>query len=134
LREEYPRFFRVLDTHRNADEVRKAYIADLWALRGRAPDAEDLDALARDSGFTRWLSAALGQPGRIVPDWQWAVTLGWIRKGYFRMKPLELARALNERTGLKLSAEAWRKRIARMKLENTLKLGRPENPNSLPPG
>ena len=126
LRREFPRLFRARDNRLSAEEVRKAYIADLWALDGKAPAVAALEKLAADSGFTRWLSAALDKPGRRVEAAEWALALGWIREGYYAMAPDALRAALNERTGLNLSAEAWRKRAARLGLVSARKVGAPE--------
>ena len=126
LRLAFPRLFRARDDKRKPAEVCKAYVADLWALDGKAPAVAALEKLATNSGFTRWLSAALAKPGRKIESAEWALALGWIRDGYYAMEPDALRAALNERTGLKLSAEAWRKRAARLGLVNARKLGRPE--------
>jgi hypothetical protein len=126
LRREYPHLFRALETKRTKEETRKAYIADLWARDGKAPAVAALEKLAADSGFTRWLSAALAKPGRKITGAEWALALGWIREKYFAMAPDALRAALNERTGLKLSCEAWRKRADRLGLVSALKPGRPE--------
>jgi hypothetical protein len=126
LRQEFPRLFRARDNKLKPAEVCKAYIADLWALDGKPPSVAALEKFLADSGVTGWLSAALAKPGRKIESAEWALVLGWIREGYYAMEPDALCAALNERTGLKLSAEAWRKRADRLGLVNSRKLGRPE--------
>jgi hypothetical protein len=124
LRQEFPRLCQSLEHGDSPAVVCKAYVADLTALNGVAPEVEG--NLLRDSGFIRWLSAALARPGRKIESAEWTLALGWIRDGYFAMAPDALRAALDERTGLKLSAEAWRKRADRLGLVNARKLGRPE--------
>ncbi|MCX6916963.1 MAG: hypothetical protein NT167_28655, partial [Verrucomicrobia bacterium] len=126
LRQEFPRLFRARDNKLKPAEVCKAYIADLWALQGKAPTVAALEELAIDSGFTRWLSAALAKPGRRIEAAEWALALGWIRDGLYRMDPEALAKTLNERTGLSLKGEAWYRRALRLGLVSDRRPGAPE--------
>ena len=128
LRCDYPQFFRAYDNHLSADERRKAYIADLTANMGRGPDADG--SLLQDTSFVKWLAAALAKLAKA--DWKvsavdWEIAGGWIPRGYYKMRPEELTRELNTRTGMNLSAEAWRKRIAALQLPNIFTAGRKEH-------
>ena len=125
LRRDYPQFFRAYDNHLSADERRKAYIADLTANMGRGPDADG--SLLRDTSFVRWLAAALAKADWKVSAVEWEIAGGWIPRGYYKMRPEELTRELNTRTGMNLSAEAWRKRIAALQLPNIFTAGRKEH-------
>lgn len=131
LRRDYPQFFRAYDQRFAPGVQRKAYIADLTANMGHQPEAAG--PLLEDAGFVRWLAAALAKPGWKVSAVEWEIAGGWIPRGYYKMRPDELTRELNRRSGLNLSEEAWRKRIARLQLPNTFTAGRKEDAPPPPP-
>jgi hypothetical protein len=133
LRRDYPQFFRALDNRLTESETRKAFLADCIAREAPVVPVESLDALIQDTGFYRWLAAAMAKPGRKVKPNEWELALGWIRCGYFQMSDDQLEVALNERTGLNLKGASWTTKAARLGLVNDRKLGRPDSFNDLPP-
>jgi len=134
LKREYPNFFKARQARLTDEEQRKAYVADLRAIYGVFPDVEDCASLWSDTGFNQWLEKAMTTPGHKVTREEWALAQGWmIPRGYYRMSDDELEKALNERTGSNLKGCSWRRKAQRMGLVNARTLGRPENPNELPP-
>ena len=127
LRKEYPRMYRAIDDHQSVDVIRKAFIADFWALVGHSPEVQDVERFTSDPAFTRWLSAALAKPGK-RDDADWILALGWLSKGFYRMKEPELGAALNKLSGLNLQPSSWTKRASRLGLINASKKGRPTVP------
>jgi hypothetical protein len=133
LRREYPQTYRALDIKAGEEEVRKAFIADNISNTGVAPDVEGLEALLHDKKFIDWLFTAAEKRGHKVPPEEWTLATGWVKWGFFRMKDQELEKVLNEKTGLALKGNSWRRRARRLGLVNACKQGRPEKPNCLPP-
>ncbi len=133
LKREYPNFFKALESKLSDEEQRKAFIADLRAIHGNFPDVEDRAALWYDIGFNHWLNRAMTSPGHKVTRDEWELATGWILRGYYRMTNAELEKALNGRTKANLKGDSWRRKAQRMGLVNSLKTGRPESPNQLPP-
>lgn len=127
LRREYPQLHRALDTKLRGEEIRKAYIADLVAVHGHAPDLEPGDNLLQDSGFIRWLASALSRPGSKVSSTDWMLATGWIRDSYYLMTDAQLAAELNPATGRNLSGASWAKQAQRLGLVNARAFGRPES-------
>ena len=133
LRREYPQTYRALDQKAGPEEIRKAFIADNISNIGVAPEAEELGKLFQDSRFIDWLSSALDRRGHKVPGEDWTLATGWVKWHFYRMNDSELEKALNERTGLKLKGDSWRRKAQRLGLITARKIGRPENPSALPP-
>jgi hypothetical protein len=124
LRQQFPQLFRARDNRLKPAEVCKAFIADMTALNGVAPEADG--KLLQDCGFVHWLSAALASPGRKVSAAEWILATSWISDGLYKMEPEDRAKTLNRRTGLQLKAEAWRKRAERVGLVTARNPGAPE--------
>ena len=141
LRQQYLRFFQAWDTRQPAEVLRRAFIADRLALGIHTVPEESLDTLCNERGFQTWLSAALQKPGRkLDPEnrpedrAELELKVNWFRNRYYCMSPAELEKTLNEKTGLKLKGDSWRRKAERFGLKSSRLIGHPANPNSLPPG
>ncbi|NBU10650.1 MAG: hypothetical protein EBS84_16790 [Proteobacteria bacterium] len=115
-----------------------AYIADHTALHGTPPDVEQTEALKlhRDTDYILTMANALNAPRGRVDKRDWQLAQGWMEKGYYRMSEAELeaafARDWNYAKPIKGNTLA--RRAKRIGLLTALKIGRPEKPNTLPPG
>lgn len=148
LRKEWPGVAAAMDglkaakTEAEREDWRRkkflAYIADHTALNGTQPDVEQTEAvkLYRDTDYIRAMNKAFDAPRSPVGKRDWQLAQGWMEKGYYRMSEAELeaafARDWNYAKPIKGNTLA--RRAKRIGLLTALKMGRPEKPNTLPPG
>lgn len=107
-----------------------AYIADHTALHGTQPDVEQTEAakLWRDTDYVLTMANALNAPRGRVDKRDWQLAQGWLEKGYYRMREVELetafARDWNYTKPIKGNTLARRART--IGLQSALKRGAPE--------
>lgn len=120
-------------------KVWKAYIVDHKALFGKLPELSEGDRaeLLADDEFIRSLNEAMNRPKSPVSLVTWQIFKGWIVKNYYRMNDEALQKAFSKDWIYKTNqhkGNTLAKRARGIGLLFALKRGRPENPNSLPPG
>jgi hypothetical protein len=146
FRKEWPRFSKASDELKTAKTPRErvvnekrvliAYLTDYKALYGCHPKVSQDEAakLAQDDYYLILMNEAMNAPNASVDKRDWRLADGWIVKNYYRMNKAELEIAFNREWNPAQKGSTLRKRAERIGLVSALKLGRPEKPNSLPPG
>jgi len=149
LRKEWPCFFEANDKLLAAKdgpeiarlriEVWKAYIIDHKAIHGTLPKLSESDQaeLLADNEFIRLLNEAINRPKTPVAVVTWRIFCGWLEKNYYRMNESQLETAFASDWNCKPAqhkGNTLAKHARDIGLLFALKRGRPEKPNSLPPG
>ena len=132
--------FGPANTEQNKQNILSAFIADYRTILGKLPDVKKEDAaeLWKDDYYVGLMNKSLNMGDSPVDKILWQLAIGWLAKGCYQMNEKQLAEAFNrdwnyqpgQHKGNTLAKYA-RDKIG---LRFALKRGRPEKPNSLPPG